>query len=73
MNESRLPLPSTAWGKNPTILVCGHLAEPMAGYGVENGVRIRECWRCGRWQEIAAVAPDVEFTWGPTDPKAEAR
>jgi len=52
---------STLWGENPTILACGHLAEPMSGIGTRDGVRIRECWRCGTWEAVVAVAPDLDF------------
>jgi hypothetical protein len=56
---------STLWGKNPAILACGHLCEPMAGYGVIGGKRVRECWRCGTWEEYV-VAPDLDL-----DPRGE--
>lgn len=58
---------STLWGENPTILACGHLAEPLAGFASRDGVRLRECWTCARedekrrWQPVVARAHDFDF------------
>lgn len=52
---------STLWGENPTILACGHLCEPFAGFGWQDGERVRECWRCGTWERYVE-APDLDLT-----------
>jgi hypothetical protein len=52
---------STLWGANPTILACGHLCEPMAGIGIQDGERVRECLRCGTWERYV-TAPDLDLT-----------
>jgi hypothetical protein len=63
---------STLWGPNPSILACGHFAEPWAGFGWGfDGIdgRLRECSRCARekgegyrWQQVVVEAWDIDLT-----------
>jgi len=61
---------STLWGKNPTILACGHLCEPLAAYRF-GGNALRWCERCKAWQE-SVTAPDLDMPEGGGEEAANA-
>ena len=52
------------FGKNPTILSCGHLCQPMAAFRwtTEDGIKqsLRWCEKCREW-ETWVKAPDLDI------------